>query len=306
MHINADRADAGRLAPVLPSRRSRTFLREMRLAYALLLPASLVLAAVIFYPLAATLAGAFSGTSGVTLDNFKAAITHEAFAGVVLQSLFWTFGVVGILTIFSLALALALNEQFKGRGLARVALLLPWATPVAISAMIWRYMFNEQYGHINAVLRTLGLIHRPLVWLGNPTLAFAANMTVEIWTAIPLMTLILLAGLQTIPDEMYDAAAIDGASGWRAFLHVTMPLLRPVLLTGTLLFCIWTFNSFPVIWVMTKGGPIHTTDTLVTYTYKIAFQYQLFNQAMALCVFILVILFVFSVLYSSLYFREDN
>jgi multiple sugar transport system permease protein len=278
----------------------------MRLAYTLLLPASLVLLGVIFYPLVATLVGSFTGEGGFTLGNFRAAVTHDAFVPVVLQSLLWTFGVVVVLTIVSMGLALALNEQFRGRGLARVALLLPWATPVAISAMMWRYMFNEQYGHINAILRALGLIHRPLVWLGNPPLAFTANVIVEIWTAVPLMTLILLAGLQTIPDELYDAAAIDGASGWRAFLNVTLPLLRPVLLTGTLLFCIWTFNSFPIIWVMTKGGPIHTTDTLVTYTYKIAFQYQLFSQAMALCVFILVILLVFSVLYSSLYFREEE
>ena len=156
--------------------------------------------------------------------------------------------------------------------------------------MVWRYIFNEQYGHLNAILRLLGLANRPIVWLGDPKLGFAANVAVEIWTAIPLMTLILMSGLQTIPDELYDAASLDGASRWRPFRHVTLPLLLPVLITGTLLFSMWTFNSFSTIWIMTKGGPVNTTDTLVTYTYKVAFQYQLFNQAMALAVIILIVL----------------
>jgi multiple sugar transport system permease protein len=279
---------------------------EWRLAYAMLVPASLVLLAVIFYPLVSTIIGAFSGDAGFTLDNFKAVVNQEAFGSVVWQSLIWTFGVVGILTGVSMVLALALNEPFRGRGLARVVLLLPWATPVAIAMMVWRYIFNEQYGHLNAVLRLLHLADRPVVWLGSPILGFGAIMAVEVWTAVPLMTLILMSGLQTIPDDLYDAAALDGASGWKVFFHVTLPLLHPVLITGTLLFVIWTFNSFSTIWIMTKGGPINMTDTLVTYTYKVAFQYQLFNQAMALSVFILIILLVFSLLYSTLYFRAES
>jgi ABC-type sugar transport system permease subunit len=306
MSVDVDRPGLKRTRWLSWTRGQTRARREAWLAYLMLVPASLVLLAIIFYPLASTIIGAFSGPSGFTLAYFKAAISHDAFGSVVWQSLIWTVGVVSILTCISMALALALSEQFRGRGLARVLLLLPWATPVAIAVMVWRYIFNDQYGHLNALLRLLNLTNRPIVWLGNPRLGFTANVAVEIWTAIPLMTLILMAGLQAIPEELYDAAALDGASGWKAFIHVTLPLVRPVLITGTLLFVIWTFNSFSTIWIMTKGGPIHTTDTLVTYTYKIAFQYQLFDQAMALAVFILIILLVFSVLYSHLYFIEES
>ncbi len=131
MHIDADRPDAGQVGVLPRPKRSRRRQGETRLAYTLIAPASLVLLAVIFYPLVSTIVGAFGGTSGPTLANFEDAITHDAFFPVVLQSLLWTFGVVALLTVVALALALALNEQFRGRGLARVALLLPWATPVA-------------------------------------------------------------------------------------------------------------------------------------------------------------------------------
>jgi multiple sugar transport system permease protein len=296
---------AGRRRVTVKHRHARVR-QERRLAYLMLAPASIILVAIIFYPLAATLVGSVKGESGFTLDFFKDAIGNEAFWPVAGQSLLWTVSVVVILTVISMGLALTLSEHFRGRAVARVLLLLPWATPVAIAMMVWRYIFNEQYGHLNAILRLLGLANRPIVWLGDPKLGFVANVAVEIWTAIPLMTLILMSGLQTIPDELYDAASLDGASRWRAFRHVTLPLLLPVLITGTLLFSMWTFNSFSTIWIMTKGGPVNTTDTLVTYTYKVAFQYQLFNQAMALAVIILIVLLIFSLLYSSLYFREES
>lgn len=278
---------------------------EVRRAYLFLLPAIVIFALVIVYPIGSTL-GTSVWKEGFTLEHYKNVFQNEELPAVLLQTAIWTFGGMAIIFIIGFILALSLSENFFGYKAARILLLLPWATPIAISALLWRWIFNDQYGILNFLINVAGITHTRIPWLAKTVTGFAANMTVEIWSGIPLMTLILLSGLQGIPNEVYEAAIVDGATYWKSLWRITIPLMRPVFIVATLMFIIWTFNSFPVIYIITRGGPIHSTDTLVTYIYKIAFQYGLFEEATALAAVTFLIILAFSVPYSRQYFRVEE
>jgi multiple sugar transport system permease protein len=184
---------------------------------------------------------------------------------------------------------------------AKALLLLSWAAPLSVTAILWRWIFHGQLGAFNYVLHQLGLINEYRVWLGEPRTALAAAIYVEIWSSLPFVTVTLLAGLQSVPGEIYDAAKMDGANPWREFVDMTLPLVKPVTFIATLLSIIYAFNSFTIIWIFTKGGPANRTDIIVTYLYKLAFVNLDFGAASALAVVTFVILIVFSVAYSRLY-----
>jgi multiple sugar transport system permease protein len=274
-------------------------------AYLYLLPAMVIFALVIVYPIGSTL-GTLVWKKGFTLEHYKNVFQKEELPAVLLQTAIWTFGGMAIIFIIGFILALSLNENFFGFKAARVLLLLPWATPIAISALMWRWIFNDQYGILNFLINVLRITDARIPWLARTVTGFAANLAVEIWSGIPLMTLILLSGLQAIPNEVYEAALVDGAGYWKSLWRITVPLMRPVFIVATLMFIIWTFNSFPVIYIITRGGPIHSTDTLVTYIYKIAFQYGLFEEATALAAITFFIILVFTVPYARQYFRVEE
>ena len=278
---------------------------QVKRAYLFLLPAMVLFVAVIVYPIGATLGTSF-WKQGISLAHYRSVFQKEEFPAVLLQTAIWTFGGMAIIFTIGFILALSLSENFFGYKAARILLLLPWATPIAISALMWRYIFNDQYGILNFLINVVGITNTRIPWLARTVSGFAANMTVEIWSGIPLMTLILLSGLQSIPNEVYEAAIVDGATYWKSLWRITIPLMRPVFIVATLMFVIWTFNSFPVIYIITRGGPIHSTDTLVTYIYKIAFQYGLFEEATALAAITFLIILVFSVPYARQYFRVEE
>src|SRR5205807_8538766 len=167
-----------------------------------------------------------------------------------------------------LGLALLLNLPFRGRKVARMLTVIPWAIPYPISAIVWQWTYNSQFGLLNQFLKSPGLWPHPPAWLAEPRTAFAANMAVDIWIGLPFFALVFLAGLQAISPEYYEAAAIDGAGIGARFVSVTLPFLRPVIGMGSLLSVIGTFNDFSVPYSVTKGGPMNTTDSLVTHRYK--------------------------------------
>ncbi len=278
---------------------------EVGRAYLFLLPAIVIFVLVIVYPIGSTLATSF-WQRGFSLQHYKNVFQREEFPAVLLQTAVWTFGGMATIFLIGLVLALSLNENFFGYRVSRILLLLPWATPIAISALMWRWIFNDQYGILNFIISVLGITDARIPWLARTVSGFAANMAVEVWSGIPLMTLILLSGLQSIPNEVFEAAIVDGATYWKSLWRITIPLMRPVFVVATLMFVIWTFNSFPVIYIMTRGGPIHSTDTLVTYIYKIAFQYGLFEEATALSAITFLIILAFSVPYARQYFRVEE
>lgn len=277
--------------------------RDATLAFLCLAPATLLLAAVFLYPVAITLAdsvshvSALSGREGLgTLDNWRSILSNEVFVrGVLPRTALWTVGVVGITLAASLPSALLLNRPFRGRKWARTAVLLPWAVPLPISAIVWRFILDGQIGTLNAALARLG-VEGP-VWLARAGTAMPMVILVGVWVSIPFTVVTLLAGLQGISAEVAEAAALDGAVGWRLFRHVTLPLLRPVLNVSLVLNTIYVFNSFPIIWVLTQGGPAGSTDILITYLYKTAFRFSRFGDAQAMGVVSFLALLGFSWLY---------
>lgn len=205
------------------------------------------------------------------------------------KTVLWTaVNLAGHFTL-GLAAALLLNRRLRGRGLYRALLILPWAMPQYISALTWRGMFNVEYGAVNLWLGKIGIA--PIGWFSSETWAFVAPTITNIWLGFPFIMVVALGGLQSIPQEMYEAAAIDGAGPWRRFRSITLPLLKPVLLPALVLGTIWTFNNLNVIWLVTNQGmPADKTHILVTYVYKAAFTYYRYGYAAAFSVLIFVIL----------------
>ena len=175
-----------------------------------------------------------------------------------------------------------------------------------ISALLWRWLFNSEYGMVNKLLRDIHIIKNNIQWLAFPRTSFSAMIFVGIIVSIPFTTITLLAGLQSIPSELYEAARVDGANKIKIFFKITLPLLKPVFFIVTTLNFIYIFNSFPIIWVITRGNPANQTDIMITYLYKKAFYYQDFGIASALSVITFLLLLTFSILYAWLLYRGES
>ncbi|MER6048281.1 MULTISPECIES: carbohydrate ABC transporter permease [unclassified Streptomyces] len=203
------------------------------------------------------------------LDNYRAVLTDGVFWSRLGWTVIWTVGCVSLTFLTGLALATLLNRRLRGRTLYRLALILPWAIPAFVSVFTWRMLYNEKNGLLNKLLAGGGIDAVP--WLNDPTWAKLSVIAVNVWLGVPFMLVALLGGLQSIPGELYEAAEMDGASPWQRFRHITVPGLRAVSGTVILLSTIWTFNMFPVIFLLTRGGPGDATEILVTYAYRLSF-----------------------------------
>ncbi|MFF7649599.1 carbohydrate ABC transporter permease [Streptomyces sp. NPDC007983] len=231
------------------------------------------------------------------LDNLTAVLKDQVFLDRLLWTVTWTVSCVTVTFGLGLGLAVLLNRRFAGRAVYRSMLILPWAVPAFVSVFAWRLLYNEKNGILNKLLDGGGIDAVP--WLNDPTLAKIAVIAVNVWLGVPFMLVALLGGLQSIPGERYEAAEMDGASPWQRFRHITLPGLRPVSATVVLLSTIWTFNMFPVIYLLTRGGPGDATEILVTYAYRISFvnSPRDYGGASAWGVLILLILMLFAVVY---------
>ncbi|MFF3666720.1 carbohydrate ABC transporter permease [Microtetraspora malaysiensis] len=205
----------------------------------------------------------------VGLDNYLSILSSGLFWERLGWTVVWTAVCVGLHYGIGLALAMMLHRKVRGRSVYRVLLILPWAIPGFVSAFIWRYLFNSDFGVINAMLKAAGF--GAVGWLDDPFTAKIAVIAVNVWLGVPFMMVALLGGLQSIPAELYEAAEVDGATPWQRFRHITVPGLRSVSSTVVLLGTIWTFNMFPIIYLITKGGPGHSSEILVTYAFREAF-----------------------------------
>ncbi|WP_244204138.1 carbohydrate ABC transporter permease [Streptomyces africanus] len=226
--------------------------------------------------------GLSQGFAGVR--NYTDLFAEGDLPGVLLRTLVWVVGVVTVTIVVSLGLAQLLNSRFPGRRLVRWALIVPWASSVLMTALIWRWMLNNFYGVINRLLMDLGVLDAPVNWLADPGQALVAMMGVAVFVSLPFTSFVLLAGLQSIPAEVYEAARVDGAGPLRGYLGITLPLLRPALVVAAIINVINVFNSFPIIWAMTRGGPGFATDTTTTYLYKLAFDNQSVGESAAMAV----------------------
>ncbi|MCF3144136.1 carbohydrate ABC transporter permease [Streptomyces platensis] len=231
------------------------------------------------------------------LDNYRAVLSDGVFWDRLGWTVLWTVACVSLTFLVGLTLANMLNRTLRGRTFYRLALILPWAIPAFISVFTWRMLYNEKNGILNKLLAGGGIDAVP--WLNDPTWAKLSVIAVNVWLGVPFMLVALLGGLQSIPGELYEAAEMDGASAWQRFRHITVPGLRAVSSTVILLSTIWTFNMFPVIFLLTRGGPGDATEILVTYAYRLSFidSPRDFSGSAAWGVLILVLLSVVAVVY---------
>jgi len=270
---------------------------QSRLAFWFLLPAAIVLLAVVAYPF---LFNVYVSLTNWNMYHFRdpqmkgfmhyaRIFTEPDFYHIFGKTIAWT--VINLVFHFTLGLgaALLLNRKLPGRNLYRALLILPWAVPQYISALTWRGMFNVEYGAVNQLLTGIGL--HPVAWFASEPAAFWAAVITNIWLGFPFIMVIALGGLQSIPQELYEAARIDGAGPVRRFFNITLPMLKPVLLPALVLGTIWTFNNLNVIWLVTDQGlPADKSHILVTYVYKAAFFYYRYGYAAAFSVFIFLVL----------------
>lgn len=272
--------------------------RRARVAWLFVAPMLLAVALVAAWPLARTIAFSFTDAylseletwEAIGFANYVALFQDPLWWQAVATTLLFTIVSVGLETMLGLAIALTLNAHMPGRGLLRAAVLIPWAIPTVISAKMWGWMLHDLYGVVNAALLSLGLIDAPWAWLAEPKLAFAAVVAVDVWKATPFMTLLILAALQVLPKEIYQAGKVDGASPVRMFFRVTLPLIRPALLVAVIFRGLDAMRVFDVIYVLTGNNPATTTMSVYARQQLVDFQDVGYGSAAATALFLIVAL----------------
>lgn len=267
--------------------------------YIWILPSVILMAIFIIVPIGFVFRMAFSQVTKAGLikgfadfDNFSKVLGSSKFTMVLKNTVVWTVLVVVLSTVLGFILALILNNRFKGRKVARAIVVFPWATTLVIQASAWKFIINTDYGALNTLLKTLGIIQTNVNWTPTPGAFFAWEIACGIFVTIPFVCFTALSGLQSIDSSLYEAAIVDGASYWQKLFHITLPLVKPSLTVATVLNIIYVFNSFPIVWTITKGDPASRTDTLVTYLYKLAFYNGKQGEAAAVSVIGFLILLV--------------
>jgi multiple sugar transport system permease protein len=276
--------------------------RETFANYAYLLPAAICLGGTVLFPiLKAIHMSLYQNVLSrpqdyhfIGLGNYVRMIHDPTFWLTLKNSFIWVFFSVSIQFVLGFGGALVLNAGFRWRALFRTLNLLPWIIPGVVVGLVWEYLYQPNYGPINDILRRAGLLTVPVAWLSEPTLAMASVIFANIWRGIPFFSIMILAGLQAIPDEVYEAATVDGASVTQRFWHITLPMLRPIIVVATATRIIWTFNYADLIFVMTSGGPANATQITSSYTLLTAYTDLDFGYAATLSVILLVIMLVFT------------
>ena len=289
--------------------------QRTRLAYFLILPSLFFIVLLNLYPLVEGVILSLQSQNltrpnpdaFVGLKHYRHALFgNSVFWSSLYKTILWTLGAVSGSYVVSLGLAQLLNLEIRGRGLFRALFLIPWVIPDVVTALLWKWMYNDEFGVINFVLNRAGLISRPIQWLSNPDTAMLSVILVQIWKVYPLMTIVLLAALQSVPKELYEAAMLDGANTWQRFINVTFPLIRPTSIVITLLLGIWTFQNFDIVFLLTGGGPAGATQILATLVYERAFFALDLGYAAALGVLMLVVLLGMSIVYLSSYQSQQT
>jgi multiple sugar transport system permease protein len=287
--------------------------REKRQAWLLLAPMLLMMFLLTAWPLARTLWLSFTdagligdGTAPnwVGSDNYLYALTDPDFRAALWRTLYFTVVSVVIEGFIGVLVALLLNQQFWGRSALRVLVILPWALPTIVNATMWRLNFNPDYGSINALLSQFGLIDSYRSWLGDPNSAINAVMFADIWKNYPLITLLVLAALQTIPDDLFEAARLDGASAFRRFRKITLPAIAAPLAVALILRTIDAFKIFDIIYVMTRGGPLDSTKTVSFFVYQESFSYLRAGSGAAYAILMTLICAVLILIYMVMLLRQ--
>lgn len=277
--------------------------------YIFLLPTLLYLAAFLVYPIFSSIYTSFTDLSLIKpgsgkligLANYVKLFTNDTnFWPLFKNTLVWVFGSTVLQYVFAIPASLCLNQKFRGRSITRGLMMVPWVTPTVIMGLIWKWIYDGDYGLLNYVLGT------DFVWLGDNATVWGALLVVSLWKGLPYATLMFLAGLQSIPGELYEAAYVDGCNAWQRFRYVTIPLLMPIILVTALTSIVQSWTKFEVIWVLTAGGPGYTTAILPTYIYTKSFVLYDMGIGSAVSVISMLFMLIFIVAYMKVYNRNTE
>jgi multiple sugar transport system permease protein len=296
-----------------PGAGKRRLARDAPLGYALLAPTAVLILVLIGYPFLRALWLSFHKkllgqpiAPWVGLQNYDALLHDPRFWAAAKNALVFTGGSVAIKLTLGLLIALILNEALPLRNLWRSIILLPYAMPTLVSVLVWKWMYNDTAGVLNYLVNETNIKEGPMLWLADPGKAMWSVIAVNVWRGFPFFVITLLAGLQAVPQDQYDASKVDGAGVWARFWYVTVPSLMPTIAVVTLFSTILTFNDFSIIWVLTRGGPGNATDVLATLTYKIAIPGYELGKGVAVSVLMLPILMVLIILLGRFVNRREE
>lgn len=282
-------------------------LRKRKTLIALLSPALLFIVVVSYYPMGFALRLSFyQGDVFVGISNYIKAITREYFLSNVWHSIYWSVTIVLAQNLIGLTFATLLVKRMRGRNIWRGLQYLPWLLSPAVVGVLFISFYLPVLGLINSTLQDFGLITLTRDWLGHPDTALNAVILADVWHFYPFFSIMYLAGMQGIPSSLYDAAEVDGANSWHKFFYITLPLLRPIILSVSLIQFIWVFRFFDLIWIMTRGGPAKATEVLATQIYKTALYRSDFNEAAALGIIMTGIMLVSVFVYLYIYRKSEG
>ena len=283
----------------------RKQLSEENFAFILITPAVIIIFSIILFPILKTLYMSFFDINLTNpfsrpflgLGNYIEILCSPTFWNAMIRTIYFAVVSISIEFVLGISIALLLNEKFYGRGLLRSLIIIPWAIPTIVNGSLWRWIFNPQYGALNALLTQLGFIDSYQSWLGSPFLALNMVIVADVWKMTPLVVLMVLAGLQTIPNELYETAGVDGANIIKRFFNITLPMLKPTILIVLILRTMETFKVFDIIYIMTSGGPANGTQLITYYTYREAFSYLHLSKGATLAFLISLTILGLSIFY---------
>ena len=283
--------------------------------YFFVLPLVLVMAVFLAYPIikAAIMSVQYwympkpkpEGNYFVGLDNYVSLFGDASFTHSLKITAIYIIVTVVLRFVIGLLAAILLNQSFRGRGIARALIIIPWAVPEVVACLIWILMYDKDFGIINFLAMNFQLISEPVGFLSDPSIALPAAMAVNIWKGFPFVAIMLLAGLQSIPTELYEAARVDGAKPFQQFSNITWPMLKPVSMVVFLLLIIWTIKDFGIAYLLARGGPSQSTEILTIYIYQTAFKYFDFGKAAAAGMIMLVFSIIFTYFYLKVLNKEE-
>ena len=286
--------------------RSRTLF-----VWLLITPAALYMFLIVGWPLLETIRLSFTnaglgGEQYIGWENYEKLLNSRKYPSIVGRTFYWMFLSVLLKMVIGTVGALLLNAKIRGRAAFRVMVMPPWIVPMAIGCIGWLWLYNGHFGILSGVLMRLGIIDGPFEFLAYKSSAFYSAVVTDVWIGTPLISIFILAAMQSVPDDLYEAAYVDGASRWYRFRRITIPQIMPVIVTTSLISAIWTFNSFEIIWILTEGGPRGATTTMIIDTYKMAIANYKFGYGATRALMVVISLAIFSLLYLILLNKVNN
>ncbi|GBC75481.1 Inner membrane ABC transporter permease protein YcjO [archaeon HR06] len=287
-------------------------IKDSILGWVFLLPLLILLSLLIFFPIVRGIYLSFfdihlargGEEPFVGLDNYIKLANDQVLPSIIQNTLIWVFLTASLCIGLGLATALFLDLKFRGKAFLIVAILIPWVLPDVDVGALWKWLLDTQAGVINQFLYLAGIIDHPIEFLSSADRALFSIIGVMVWRLYPFVAILILTALQVIPPELYEAASVDGASPYKKFRYITLPNIAFTLIAGSLILSIWLINNFAIIWIMTGGGPIHATDILGTYIYKVAFQFFRLSDAAVISVISFSIILTFSLVYLILFRKQ--